>query len=352
MNKDTLFHLKNKQMSDFLSGKSDFMPYRYVFVLTNQCNLSCSFCFQSKSNNERQMPLDIWVSLINELPAYARVTLTGGEPLLYPHFDKIFAKVAERFECNLITNGVFLSKDIIDMVLSYPNFKVLSISIDDIGNRCRGLSDDEWQNMLAMIDYFNEKKRDAILDIKTIIMDENLNNLFNIYKFFREVLKCDTHVMTFLKGSHLQHSDIMHPLQSIFIEDKNRYIYHDLHIICEQINLIRNYNIKNNLLSYCHPKVCSLVSESPVTIADLVKIDGHNFNKDAFEPCLFPHSSIHINYDGNVFPCLSVSFGNVRDKGLTDIVKGKKFKEFKDIISQHALVDACNRCGWLIPKDI
>ena len=38
-----------KRQSDFAKKafeKGNVMPRRYVFVLTNLCNLACSFCFQ------------------------------------------------------------------------------------------------------------------------------------------------------------------------------------------------------------------------------------------------------------------------------------------------------------------
>lgn len=349
--KDTKFHEKHKQMSEQIAKDPAMMPYRYVFVITNQCNLACPFCFQNKTDSNGHLSVDRWLSILDELPEYARVTITGGEPLLHKHFEKIFRNVASRFECNVITNGILLDQTIIDMLLGYPNFKVLSLSIDDIGNKCRGVDSSEWEFLVSMLNYFNSKKNSAILDIKTIIMDENVSELFDIYKYFREELKCDTHVFTFLKGSYLQHSDVMYPLHKVFEIDKQRYIYNKIDEIVEQLNMVRIYNIKHNLSSYCHPKVCSLVSEKPITAQDIAKISGKDFDINLFEPCLFPFSSIHINYDGNVFPCLSVSMGSVKQNSLKEILQSKEYTNFKKTIEKQFLLQGCMRCGWLIPKE-
>ena len=34
-------------------SKGNILPRRYVFVLTNLCNLKCSFCFQERKKNRR-----------------------------------------------------------------------------------------------------------------------------------------------------------------------------------------------------------------------------------------------------------------------------------------------------------
>ena len=56
---------------------------------------------------------------------------------------------------------------------------------------------------------------------------------------------------------------------------------------------------------------------------------------------------MHNNNDGNVFPCLAVSVGNVRNKTIKDILFDEEFKKFKKVIKKHGTVEACNRCDWL-----
>ena len=73
-----------------------------------------------------------------QLPPYARVTFTGGEPLVFKGFDEVFHEVATKFECNMICNGLRLSEKI-DFLLYYEKFKVLSISVDSVNNTVRKL---------------------------------------------------------------------------------------------------------------------------------------------------------------------------------------------------------------------
>ena len=125
-----------KYSKDALRNDSSY-PKRYCYVLTNLCNLACSFCFQERKKQEGAMTADDWIKLTDELPENSRVTLTGGEPIVLKDFRKVFHNVAIKFECNIITNGILLDKNLIDFILGYKNFKVLSISIDNRKNLIR-----------------------------------------------------------------------------------------------------------------------------------------------------------------------------------------------------------------------
>ena len=51
-----------------------------------------------------------------------------------------------------------------------------------------------------------------------------------------------------------------------------------------------------------------------------------------------------------IFPCLAIPMGNIQDQSIKDIMLGKEFKKFKDVMKKHGTVEACNRCGWLQPN--
>ena len=112
----------------------NIMPKRYCLVLTNLCNLACDFCYQIRTKQKTSMNANEWIELIKDLPKNSRVTLTGGEPLVFKNFKEIFLETTKLHECNLICNGLLLTEEIIDLLLSQKNFKVLSISIDNRKN--------------------------------------------------------------------------------------------------------------------------------------------------------------------------------------------------------------------------
>ena len=166
MNNDSMtisFHDKHEEITDSIFTGHLNLPHRYVFVLTNICNLSCNFCFQDRTKRSDAMTAEEWLDLIDQLPDYARVTLTGGEPLAFKEFEKVFLHATKRFECNMISNGLLLNEQVVELLLSQQNFKVLSISIDDVGNINRDVKPFLWARFVEAIEYFNKRKKSYVV---------------------------------------------------------------------------------------------------------------------------------------------------------------------------------------------
>lgn len=342
---DTEFHKKHEALTEKIYNTPGMLPSRYVFILTNQCNLRCYFCFQKKEFEKENMNGQDWINLTKQLPDYARVTLTGGEPLMFPEFEKVFSYVANKFDCSMISNGLLLTEEKIDYLLSFPKFKVLSISIDDVGNNLRGVKKEQWTKLENKLKYFkNKKKPDTLLDTKTTILDENADKLFDIYKYLIEDIGADTHAFQFLKGSPIQHADFMFGYEDI-LKKSDAPVYKKFGEIKKQLEKVKEYNLQRGKSSFVHPKVFSLDSDE--IIPDISYLNNKEHDKTRYQDCKFPWSSIHVNYDGNIFPCLAVSMGDIRKKSLIEIVDGEEFEKFKRTIKEKGTIEACNRCGWL-----
>ncbi|MDY6856468.1 MAG: radical SAM protein [Thermodesulfobacteriota bacterium] len=345
------FHNRHEEMALKAYETPGMFPHRYVFILTNRCNLNCSFCFQKKRSDKKSMDADDWYTLLNQLPQYARVTMTGGEPLLYDSFIDVFTRVAEKFTCNIITNGILLNKNLIDYILSFKNFRVLSISIDNIGNTIRNVKKRDWDNLEEMMRYFVVKRDqlhpECILDVKTLILDENAKELFAIHQYCMEQLNCNSHSLQFTKGSPIQHADHMFTIDDIVKKSKAPVIK-QFKTVKSELEKIRDYNVRSGKRAFLHPKIASLNSEE--RLPDIEYINNSEHVASCFQPCIFPWSSVHINSDGHLFPCLAVSMGNVKNTSLKDIISGEIATQFKNIIRSSGTIEGCNRCGWLRPR--
>jgi MoaA/NifB/PqqE/SkfB family radical SAM enzyme len=346
------FHFKHELYTKLATIFPWLPPYRYVFVLTNQCNMKCENCFQDrKFSVEKAMAPQQWMDLSDAIPGWSRITMTGGEPLVLPNFRNIFKKVAARHSCNLITNGVLLNEESVDLLLSFPKFKVLAVSIDNLksqGANLRGYSDSQWSHLESILRYFvhrrNEIRSSCLLEIKTLVCDENADVLFELHRFIMEVLEADHHSFQFLKGSPLQHADKCYALDQIFVNSPApRYKKFD--VIVNELKKIKQYNSQHQKTSFMHPKAADLNSEKP--FKDISFLNAAEFDTKCFKACPFPWSSVHINYDGEVFPCLSVSLGNLRENRIQDILNGGARRHFQFLLRKNRLVQACNRCGWL-----
>ena len=347
------FYKKNVEFSKKSFESKNLLPHRYVFILTNLCNLACTFCFQERKKRADRMSTENWLELIKQIPKRSRITLTGGEPLVYKDFEKIFIEANKNCQTNMITNGLLINDNFIDLFLREKNFINLGISIDNIGNTNRDFKAGKWEVLVKNIQKFR-KKRDAIksktvVNIKSVVLDETIPNLFEIHKFCVEELGSDTHDLQLLKGAEIQYADFMFDFQDIHKEYK-AHKYEDFKEFIKQLNLIREYNIKNNSKCFLHPNIINLNSNKEILETDFDFLNNENHNKYLYAKCLSPWTSVHINVDGNLFPCMAVSMGNVKNTPLEEIIFSEKFENFKKIIDEQNTINGCNRCGWLKPQ--
>jgi MoaA/NifB/PqqE/SkfB family radical SAM enzyme len=350
---DTAYHKEREHFANLLYSSEELLPHRYVFVLTNKCNLRCDFCFQDKRALPNAMTADDWKNLVDQLPPYAWVTLTGGEPLFFPEFREIFSYIASKFKCNIISNGLLLTPELIDFLLTHENFKTLSISVDNIGNTVRDVKKNQWKHVEEMMRYFksvrNGTASKAILDAKTVVLDSNSAELLEIHKYCTETLSCDTHSFQLLKGSPLQHADIMFPMEDMY---KKTFAptYQKWGTILEQLNKVRLHMRSYGTRCYVHPKIVNLDSDFEKIDFRLNYINSVRHNPRQFEPCKAMWESVHVNADGEIFPCMAVSIGNIKQSTLTEIIAGEKNKHIRNEIRSFGTVEGCNRCGYLKPQ--
>ena len=91
----------------------DYGPHRLSVELANICNLHCSYCFRSEDNlynrHAEFFPVELLRRIISEARETAhitRVSFTGGEPTLHPHFTQILETIsAAGLQASFVTNG-------------------------------------------------------------------------------------------------------------------------------------------------------------------------------------------------------------------------------------------------------
>jgi radical SAM protein with 4Fe4S-binding SPASM domain len=121
------------------------VPLTCTWELTLRCNLRCGHC-GSKAGIARpnEMPLDAMLRAVRELSALGcqRVTLSGGEPSLSPHWQAVGSEGARLgIKMNMITNAVGASKDLVRQAKD-AGLVNLGVSIDGMRSehdRVRGL---------------------------------------------------------------------------------------------------------------------------------------------------------------------------------------------------------------------
>jgi SynChlorMet cassette radical SAM/SPASM protein ScmF len=107
------------------------------FYLTEGCNLACRHCwmgprFDPTGNQYPALSVELFETAIREAEPLGLncVKLTGGEPLLHPHFTRLL-EIVRREALRLIieTNGLLCTPEIAAEIAKSPN-RFVSVSID------------------------------------------------------------------------------------------------------------------------------------------------------------------------------------------------------------------------------
>jgi MoaA/NifB/PqqE/SkfB family radical SAM enzyme len=116
-------------------------------VPMRRCNLACAYC-NEYDNFSRPVPIDTMHERVDHLAALGTtvITISGGEPLLYPDLDALIARIRRRgVIAGMITNGYLLTRERI-LRLNRAGLDHLQISIDNV------LPDDVSKKSLKVLD--------------------------------------------------------------------------------------------------------------------------------------------------------------------------------------------------------
>jgi hopanoid biosynthesis associated radical SAM protein HpnH len=113
--------------------KNTRFPLVLMLEPTHLCNLACSGCGRIREyadTMDKMMTLEECLSSVDECPAPI-VTITGGEPLLYPHISELVSGVlAKGKHIQFCTNALLLQESLPKLPL-HPNL-TLNIHLDGL----------------------------------------------------------------------------------------------------------------------------------------------------------------------------------------------------------------------------
>ncbi len=161
-----------------------------IMEITNVCNLNCMHCYNdSGCRTENELTLEEVYKVIDEIKnlGVLRITLSGGEPLMHPHFFEIAEYIKEHnLELGLFTNGTLITKDVAKTLKNLSFLKV-TVSIDsltpDIHDQFRGKKG-AWKKTMEGI---NHLKAEGITIKPAIALSKlNLSEIVDLFTLFCE----------------------------------------------------------------------------------------------------------------------------------------------------------------------
>lgn len=168
---------------------------RIILELTHKCNIRCNFCYLLSSNYYIESSIDLkdWIYFVKSFKYKTHFFLTGGEPLLYPHLAELLKTIKSLgHEVGINTNGLINDYKLWEKISSLPiDYVIFSLSyVKNI------------KTLVKNILLFNSlKSRITESIISTVLLPENISNLYRIYKIALRT-KTDRFII-----EHLQYYD-------------------------------------------------------------------------------------------------------------------------------------------------
>lgn len=119
---------------DVRRPKARYRPLAAALEVTLRCNMSCIHCGSDADHRERPGALSFeeWCGVVDELKKLGvrHVTLSGGEPFLYPRWRDLVLRIKDRRTgVNFISNGFCVTEDDIRFMKS-AGVEHVGVSLD------------------------------------------------------------------------------------------------------------------------------------------------------------------------------------------------------------------------------
>lgn len=180
----------------FLKASEQKIPLSGTFELSPICNFSCRMCYVRKTQKEVDcsdcpvMEYDDWIRIAEEARQLGmlHLLLTGGEPLLWPDFWKLYDQLIDMgFLISVNTNGSLIDEDAIQRFLRRPP-KRLNITL-------YGASDATYKRLCGVDGVYSEisetfkklKQSGICIKINCSLTPDNAEDLENIVEFSKEI---------------------------------------------------------------------------------------------------------------------------------------------------------------------
>lgn len=174
--------------------------YKGYWMITNRCNLNCSYCVLENAPHQLQAELDLenkkdFISHLYHKLKFRRLTLSGGEALIIgkkpPHdflellqYIKQFRsnKLSKNLEIELYTNGTYLNKELINQMRDVVDMIAITIDskqnniLNNIGRKYNGL-DLYYRHIIEVIRLLT--KNSIKVKLHSVISQRNYLNLPN-----------------------------------------------------------------------------------------------------------------------------------------------------------------------------
>jgi MoaA/NifB/PqqE/SkfB family radical SAM enzyme len=284
-------------------------------AVTHKCKHDCWHCI-SPDRKGADLDLDLIQNTISELEDLGVYSflLTGGDPLMRKDVFDIVHSVGDRAIVNISTPGCKLTKKLAEKLKS-SGAQTVFIGLDhckeEKNNELRGYAK-AYKDSLTAIE--NAKQAGLLVALSTVVTKERIESR-DIFAF-----------LDFAKDIGVDDVAIFEPIPA------GKILTCEKHLLTpkEREHLLKLHTFANKRENY--PRV----------------ISGPFMDSEKFMGCTAGFNRLHIDSDGNVYPCdvLPFSYGNIKEESIKEIWK-KMHKDFGKPRSRCLMLDNHKRIAEL-----
>jgi MoaA/NifB/PqqE/SkfB family radical SAM enzyme len=304
---------------------------------------------------ELEMPLEIWTSVLDQVLSFRPwISVTGGEPLLYPGFQEFVTEAKKRkLPVDITTNGLLLADHARFIVES--GVEIVYVSVDgpeDVHEEIRGLTgafrrtaaglralvearqaNDNAGPLIAMNCTISRANLHVLDQMVPIAVEAGVDLLQFIHAWFDTKENAELHnSIMCAEWAHKNSIDLIEPSMPLGEFYENEIGEAELPTLREALHTARKQaeNVMN---------IKMLPDLGDDALGPYYLDINYPFAKD----CKALWTFCKILPDGTVSPCHHVIAGNVKNTPLLDIWNGRTMSRYREIVARQ-LFPACARC--------
>ena len=113
-------------------------PAEITFFVTSQCNFECKHCFYKNVHSNNELTLNEISKIINTIPKFLRLNISGGEPFLRKDLSEICILFSNKTSIITIPTNASLPEEMVkqtkNILLNSNILLHISLSLDGIGD--------------------------------------------------------------------------------------------------------------------------------------------------------------------------------------------------------------------------
>ena len=324
-------------------------PEQVTVVVTDVCNLRCKMCQYAYSdasgyqlNQVGKMDPTLYRKLMDDIPGRPMVSITGGEPLLHPQIaDLITYTHSLGRPISLTTNGWLLERKA--ALLAEAGLDFLVVSVDgppELHDQIRGQG--SFERLSAGLETLLQIRQRPLVFISMALSDLNYTKLEQMVDLandwgvdglnFNHLWMQTDHTVDLY---NLRFAD-MFPADAVAWEVDPACV--DGERLAATLERIRRKNWGGSMI----------VMETPyLEREDIITwySNPEKFVNWTDTRCAWVRMKVWP--DGRVKPCRGWSAGNIKDQHTLEVWNGKRYREFRQLLSDNQTLPLCARCCYM-----